>query len=74
MSKGKEEVHKCFNCLKGCKPKTTQYCISKALINSVKGNTEGGIIFSGSNGYKIDKIKSVKELINELMMEVREYE
>ena len=74
VSKGKEEVHKCFNCLKGCNPKTTQYCISKALINSVNGNTEEGIIFSGSNGYKIDKIKSVKELINELIMEVREHE
>ncbi|BDR82404.1 2-nitropropane dioxygenase [Clostridium tetani] len=74
VSKVKEEVHKCFNCLKRCNPKTTQYCISKALINSVNGNIEEGIIFSGSNGYKIDKIKPVKELIKELIMEVNKCE
>lgn len=74
VSKVKEEVYKCFNCLKRCNPKDTQYCISKALINSAKGNIDEGIIFSGSNGYKINEIKSVKELIKELIMEVRECE
>lgn len=74
ISNSKEDVYKCFNCLKKCNPETTQYCISRALINAVKGNIQEGIIFSGSNGYKIDKIKSVKELIKELMMEMSEYE
>ncbi|WP_251860600.1 nitronate monooxygenase [Clostridium sp. Marseille-Q2269] len=56
----------CFNCLKSCNPKETPYCISKALIESVKGNLEEGLIFTGSNGYKIDKITTVKDLIREL--------
>lgn len=62
-------VTKCYNCLIPCDPKTTPYCISKALIEAAKGNIEDGLVFSGSNGYRIDKIVSVKELITELMEE-----
>ncbi|EJP6473144.1 nitronate monooxygenase [Clostridium botulinum] len=57
----------CFKCLKNCNPKETPYCISKALIEAVKGNLEEGLIFTGSNGYKINKIITVKDLIRELM-------
>ncbi|MDR0846416.1 MAG: nitronate monooxygenase family protein [Lactobacillales bacterium] len=42
------------------------YCISKALINSVTGNTDNGLLFAGANAYRIDKLVSVKELIEEL--------
>lgn len=59
---------KCYNCLKKCNPKETPYCISKALIEAVKGNVEDGLIFVGSSAYKIDKIVTVKELINELVV------
>lgn len=62
-------VKKCFNCLIPCTPQTTPYCISGALIEAAKGNIEEGLVFSGSNGYRIDKIVSVKELIDELMEE-----
>jgi Dioxygenases related to 2-nitropropane dioxygenase len=58
---------KCFNCLKKCNPKETPYCISKALIEAVRGNVEEGLIFSGSSAYRIDKIVTVKELIDELV-------
>ncbi|WP_411679576.1 NAD(P)H-dependent flavin oxidoreductase [Clostridium thailandense] len=58
--------NKCFNCLKKCDPKNTPYCISKALIEAVKGNVNDGLIFSGSSAYRIDKIVTVKELIKEL--------
>lgn len=34
----------CFKCLKSCNPKETPYCISKALIEAVKGNLEEGLI------------------------------
>ncbi|HKL98443.1 MAG TPA: nitronate monooxygenase family protein, partial [Mobilitalea sp.] len=30
-------VKKCFNCLEHCDPRTTPYCITKALIEAVKG-------------------------------------
>ncbi|MFU0823987.1 NAD(P)H-dependent flavin oxidoreductase [Clostridium sp.] len=62
-------VTRCYNCLKPCNPKETPYCISKALINAVKGDIENGLFFSGSNAYKINKICTVKELICELVEE-----
>ena len=49
-----------------CDVKTTPYCISGALINAAKGNLDEGLVFSGSNGYRNDKIISVKELMDEL--------
>jgi NAD(P)H-dependent flavin oxidoreductase YrpB (nitropropane dioxygenase family) len=58
---------KCYNCLKMCNPKDTPYCISKALIEAVKGNVEEGLIFTGSSAYKIEEITTVKELITELV-------
>lgn len=61
--------YKCYNCLKKCDPSKTPYCISEALINSVSGNIDEGLIFVGSNAYRIDKIVKVKELIKELVME-----
>lgn len=69
---GKIKVTKCYGCVKNCNPKTTSYCITKALINSVKGDVDNGLIFSGSNGYKADKIVKVKELVNELVNEIKE--
>lgn len=69
----KPMVIKCYNCLKPCNPKETPYCISKALINAVKGNVDEGLIFTGSNAYRIDKIVSVKELIEELVTEAEKY-
>ena len=69
MKKIKDEhdkVTKCYRCLTPCNPTTTPYCISKALINSVKGNVDEGLKKKKKNGYRIDKIVSVKELIDEL--------
>lgn len=65
----KERVapRKCYNCIKKCDPKVTPYCISKALIQAVRGNLDEALIFTGSSGYRLDKIVTVKELINELV-------
>lgn len=60
------KVSKCYNCLTPCNPATTPYCITEALINSVKGDIENGLIFCGANAYKIDKIQSVEDLLLEL--------
>lgn len=68
----KEKITKCYRCLKGCNPKTAPYCISKALINSVKGDIDEGLIFAGSNTYRIDKIVSVSDLIDTLLEETLE--
>lgn len=69
LESGRIPVKKCYDCLKPCQPAVTPYCISKALIEAVKGNVEEGLIFTGSNAYRLDKIITVRELINELVKE-----
>ncbi|KNF07860.1 putative enoyl-[acyl-carrier-protein] reductase II [Gottschalkia purinilytica] len=69
LEKGNIAVKKCYDCLRPCDPKNTPYCISKALIDSVKGDVEEGLVFAGSNAHRIDKIVSVKELMASLVLE-----
>jgi len=70
LEKGPIKVTKCFNCLKPCNPAETPYCISKALIEAVQGKVDDGLIFTGTNGYRIEKIVTVKEIMDELVTEV----
>lgn len=72
-TEGRIPVRKCFRCLKNCDPATTPYCITKALIESVNGNLEEALIFTGSNAYRASKIVSVKELMAELVIEAEKY-
>ena len=72
ISLEREKITKCYNCLTPCNPKTSPYCISQALINSVDGDIDNGLVFIGKKGYKLDKITSVKELMEELVEEVKE--
>ncbi|HBN07933.1 MAG TPA: nitronate monooxygenase [Cyanobacteria bacterium UBA8530] len=69
MKNGSEKISKCYNCLKTCDPKDTPYCISQALICAVKGDLEEGLIFSGSNSYKVEGIVKVSDLMAELVQE-----
>jgi len=66
---GRIPVRYCVDCILPCNPKNTVYCITEALINAVKGDIDNGLIFSGTNAYRIDKITTVKELISELVSE-----
>ena len=61
----KIDVKKCRGCIKKCNMNTTRYCISQALINAVRGDVENGLVFCGANAYKINKISTVEEVINE---------
>ena len=63
----KSKIEKCYGCIKTCNVKDAPYCITKALINSVKGNIEKGLIFCGSNVYRIKEIVSVHNLMQELV-------
>ena len=60
-----------YHCLKTCNPKKSPYCISLALINAQKGNLDEGFAFAGSNAYRSNKIVKVKELIEELIEEMK---
>ena len=53
-------------CNRGHEAKIVGYCIADRLGAAYKGDVETGLFFSGSNGYKIDKIISVKELMQKL--------
>ena len=54
-------------CKRGEEAKAVGYCIADRLGDAYLGNTEFGLFFTGSNGYKIDKIISVKELMDKLV-------
>lgn len=56
-----------YHCLTACKVDTARYCIALALVNSYLGDVENGLIFTGQTSYRIDKIVSVKELMDELI-------
>ncbi|NIA08564.1 MAG: nitronate monooxygenase [Nitrospiraceae bacterium] len=70
---GEKRPYKCtYKCLKSCRYPDTPYCISMALINAQKGNLDSGFVFCGANVWRIDKIVSVQELMDELVEGYRE--
>ncbi len=70
VREGRRKPVKCiFKCLHTCDPQNTPYCIASALINAARGNLDKGFVFCGTNVPRIDKILSVKDLINELMLD-----
>jgi len=62
----KPKIKKCVDCIKKCNYKDTKFCISQALINSVKGNIDEGLVFAGENAYKSKKIEKVADVVKEL--------
>ncbi|MBC7960220.1 MAG: nitronate monooxygenase, partial [Vallitaleaceae bacterium] len=67
----KEAISKCHLCLNHCNPAETPYCITKALINAVKGDVQNSLMFVGSNVYRCTKMESIKDVISGLMMELK---
>ena len=53
-------------CNRGEEAKVVGFCIADRLSDAYEGNLETGLFFSGTNGYKLDKIISVKELLEKL--------
>ena len=66
----KPKIKKCYNCMETCNPSSTPYCISQALINAVNGDIDNALLFCGAEAYKINKIKTVKKVIDELISEI----
>ena len=56
-----------YRCLTICQVDKAQYCVALALVNSYFGDVKHGLIFCGQNAYRINKIITVKELIQELL-------
>ncbi len=70
--KGKLKITCPYRCLTVCKIETAKYCIALALLNSYFGDVDNGLIFCGQNAHRVDKIVTVKELIDELLSELKE--
>jgi len=70
VMQGEKIPIKCnYQCLKTCYPKIAPYCILKALFNAVSGDLDNAVVFAGSNVSKVEKIVSVKELMNGIIAE-----
>ncbi|MCP6718571.1 MAG: nitronate monooxygenase family protein [Patescibacteria group bacterium] len=63
----KVDLSKCKACMGNICDKS--YCILEALENARLGNTEEGLVFAGSNVWRINKMTTVKKLIQELTTE-----
>jgi len=70
--KGKLKIRCEYRCLTACNVDKAKYCIALALVNAYQGDLDHGLIFCGQNAYRIQKIVTVKELIDELLTELKE--
>jgi len=53
-------------CNQGEEAKAVGYCIADRLSDAYQGKSETGLFFTGANGYRLDKLISVKELMDKL--------
>ena len=53
-------------CNRGEEAKEVGFCIADRLSDAYLGDTEYGLFFSGTNGYRLNEIISVKELMKKL--------
>jgi NAD(P)H-dependent flavin oxidoreductase YrpB (nitropropane dioxygenase family) len=68
--KGRIKIRCPYRCLSACKVAEARYCIALVLLNAYFGDVDNGLIFAGENAYRINKIVTVKELIDELIAEL----
>jgi len=54
-------------CNRGEEAKIVGYCIADRLSDAYDGIAESGLFFTGSNGYRLNEIITVKELMDKLM-------
>lgn len=67
---GRREPFRCsYKCLRTCDPRSVPYCIAKALGNAAAGDLDNAVVFAGSNVSRVTRIVSVKELMDELVLE-----
>lgn len=63
----KPDPRKCKNCIGMVCDRS--YCILDALEKARKGDVENGLVFAGSNFWRINEITTVKKLLHELVDE-----
>ncbi|WP_045223223.1 NAD(P)H-dependent flavin oxidoreductase [Desulfonatronum thioautotrophicum] len=70
VQEGKRKPYKCpYHCIVTCDVKKSPYCIAQALANAKKGRMKLGFAFAGQTAHRVDKMLSVKELMETLEAE-----
>ncbi len=54
-------------CHRGVEAKEVGFCIADRLSDAYNGDTELGLFFSGTNGYRLNSLMTVKELMSKLI-------
>ena len=72
IEEGRAPKIKCIsNCVAPCnrgeEAKVVGYCIADSLSDAYDGKVDTGLFFTGSNGYRLNEIISVKELMEKLV-------
>lgn len=72
MEKANAPIVKCTSncvspCNRGVEARKVGYCIADRLADAITGNIETGLFFSGTNGYRVNEIISVHELMQRLI-------
>lgn len=68
-ARGNVCMKNCLECMIPCTPSDTPYCISEALIQSAQGKLNNGLVFVGSNAWRITQMTTVEKLIHELVQQ-----
>ena len=66
--KEREKVSHCYQCMERCDMKTTPYCITGALVRAVNGDVDNALVFCGENAWRVDRMTTVHELMQELSL------
>ncbi|MBS3779726.1 MAG: nitronate monooxygenase [Desulfovermiculus sp.] len=72
VASGQKKPFTCpWKCLKSCDYTKSSYCIACALNQARAGRLKHGFAFAGANAWRVDRIMSVRELMNTLIEEYR---
>jgi len=70
VSRGEKKPFQCpWKCLKTCDYHKVPYCIALALTNAKNGKLNEGFAFCGQNAYRLQKIRTVHDVIEDLKIE-----
>ena len=59
-----------YQCLRTCNPRTAPYCIAKVLSDAADGKMERSFAFAGANAFRCTEIVPVRQLVNQLTIEL----
>lgn len=56
-----------YHCLVTCEPDKAGYCIAQVLLKAYRGQMDDGYPMCGANAWRVDRVVSVRELLDELV-------